>query len=59
MKYQTITQLAAVALLSMTSLVQAETKAEFDQRMEWFREARFGMFIHWGLYSVPAGGRMP
>lgn len=23
--------------------------------MEWFREARFGMFIHWGLYSVPAG----
>ncbi|MCL4220830.1 MAG: alpha-L-fucosidase [Phycisphaerales bacterium] len=26
-----------------------------DQRMEWWREARFGMFIHWGLYSVPAG----
>jgi alpha-L-fucosidase len=23
--------------------------------MEWFSEARFGMFIHWGLYSVPAG----
>jgi alpha-L-fucosidase len=39
----------------MGSLVRAETKAEFDQRMEWFREARFGMFIHWGLYSVPAG----
>ncbi len=26
-----------------------------DVRMEWWREARFGMFIHWGLYSVPAG----
>jgi len=26
-----------------------------DERMEWWREARFGMFIHWGLYSVPAG----
>ncbi len=26
-----------------------------DQRMEWWRDARFGMFIHWGLYSVPAG----
>jgi alpha-L-fucosidase len=26
-----------------------------DQRMEWWREARFGMFIHWGLYAVPAG----
>jgi alpha-L-fucosidase len=23
--------------------------------MKWWREARFGMFIHWGLYSVPAG----
>jgi alpha-L-fucosidase len=26
-----------------------------DQRMEWWREARFGMFIHWGLYAIPAG----
>ncbi|MBN2138200.1 MAG: alpha-L-fucosidase [Sedimentisphaerales bacterium] len=26
-----------------------------DQRMAWWREARFGMFIHWGLYAVPAG----
>ena len=26
-----------------------------NERMEWFREARFGLFIHWGLYS-PAGG---
>lgn len=24
-------------------------------RTEWFREARFGMFIHWGVYAVPAG----
>ncbi len=27
-----------------------------DRRMQWWREARFGMFIHWGLYSVPARG---
>lgn len=26
-----------------------------DRRMKWWREARFGMFIHWGVYSVPAG----
>ena len=26
-----------------------------DERMQWWREARFGMFIHWGVYSVPAG----
>ena len=32
-----------------------ETKAERDKRMQWWRESRFGMFIHWGLYAVPAG----
>jgi alpha-L-fucosidase len=26
-----------------------------DERMQWWREARFGMFIHWGVYAVPAG----
>jgi len=26
-----------------------------DKRMAWWRDARFGMFIHWGLYSIPAG----
>lgn len=32
-----------------------ETKAAKDKRMEWWKDARFGMFIHWGLYAVPAG----
>ena len=32
-----------------------ETKAQRNARMKWWREASFGMFIHWGLYSVPAG----
>jgi len=32
-----------------------ETKEQRDQRMKWWREAKFGMFIHWGLYAVPAG----
>ncbi|BCM94260.1 hypothetical protein IAD21_06163 [Abditibacteriota bacterium] len=32
-----------------------ETKAQRDIRMKWWREARFGMFIHWGLYALPAG----
>ena len=26
----------------------------YDRRMEWYRDARFGMFIHWGLYAIPA-----
>ncbi len=34
---------------------QKETKEQRDTRMKWWREARFGMFIHWGIYSVPAG----
>jgi alpha-L-fucosidase len=33
----------------------ADTKEQRDARMAWWREARFGMFIHWGLYAVPAG----
>lgn len=31
-------------------------RAEYDQRMQWFKSARFGMFIHWGLYAIPARG---
>jgi len=26
-----------------------------DKRMAWWQDARFGMFIHWGLYAIPAG----
>jgi alpha-L-fucosidase len=34
---------------------QRDYGASHDARMQWWREARFGMFIHWGVYSVPAG----
>ncbi len=36
---------------------QAHTSASAPaaDRMAWWREARFGMFIHWGLYAIPAG----
>lgn len=37
------------------SSVVTETPEQHAQRMGWWREARFGMFIHWGIYSVPAG----
>ena len=36
------------ALLAQKAITQ-------DERMQWWREARFGMFIHWGLYCIPAG----
>lgn len=29
---------------------------DINQRTEWFRKDRFGMFIHWGLYSIPGKG---
>ena len=31
-------------------------REEYNKRMEWYQDARFGMFIHWGLYSIPARG---
>src|SRR5258708_38237593 len=32
----------------------SESKAQFEARTKWWREAKFGMFIHWGVYAVPA-----
>lgn len=28
----------------------------YEERMKWFHEARFGIFVHWGLYAIPARG---
>ena len=55
---------AGVALtLAAGAMAQEETQAALrqdsgqarDARMQWWREARFGMFVHWGLYSGLAG----
>jgi alpha-L-fucosidase len=66
-RYQQIfVNLAVVISLLWTSVLsgctgfndtaaERETKQQHDKRMAWWREARFGMFIHWGLYAVPAG----
>ncbi|MBN8460530.1 MAG: alpha-L-fucosidase [Verrucomicrobia bacterium] len=59
MTIRQLSTIAALCALSSAGPLRAEsrpeTEAEHDARMGWFREARFGMFIHWGLYSVPAG----
>lgn len=51
--------LSVAACVTSVSVVRAdeiqETKEQRDGRMAWWRDARFGMFIHWGVYSVPAG----
>ena len=46
--------LAALALMTVPTSVPQQHIPK-DDRIAWFREARFGMFIHWGLYAVPAG----
>lgn len=46
--------LTHLIILFITSAVLAQTDNR-DERMKWWREARFGMFIHWGVYAVPAG----
>lgn len=52
--------LSMMGLLSMQTLfaqqkqIFAETPAQQKQRMAWWTDARFGMFLHWGLYSAAA-----
>ena len=48
--------------LEITTVEQAirqearqRVEARADPRLDWWREVRFGMFIHWGLYAIPAG----
>ena len=47
---------AAMPTTAPVATAIEETPARHDARMAWWREARFGMFIHFGLYSS-AGGR--
>src|SRR5437879_2157025 len=43
-----------VASISAQSQKAAPDSAR-EKRLEWFREAKYGLFIHWGLYAIPAG----
>jgi alpha-L-fucosidase len=40
---------------ALAAPVFAAASTATPDRTQWFREARFGMFIHWGVYAVPAG----
>jgi alpha-L-fucosidase len=45
--------------LVLVGVAQTTPPRPFDaareKRLEWFRDAKYGMFIHWGLYAIPAG----
>src|SRR5579862_3612304 len=55
-KLSLIVLLASVITSSVTAQKRLgnETAAQKKKRMEWWTDARFGMFIHWGLYSLAA-----
>jgi len=62
MKKSTLIRSIALLMLLMmacntTPKTEAASEVEIDkdERMEWWREAKFGLFIHWGVYAVPAG----
>ncbi len=40
----------AQALASGTQSAEAR-----EGRLAWFKQAKYGLFIHWGLYAIPAG----
>lgn len=40
-----------LGILALTLNAQVSDKNEYNERMQWFRDARLGIFIHWGLYS--------
>ena len=46
--------LCVASLHAQVVAVQSDSDSK-DARMAWFREARFGMFVHWGLYAIPGG----
>ena len=53
-----MTILALTILLTLQGMAQSNYKTETPEqkakRMAWWTDARFGMFIHWGLYALPA-----
>ncbi|MCC8146203.1 MAG: alpha-L-fucosidase [Bacteroidales bacterium] len=57
MKYQKTFFFIVLFILSSTLLFsQKRSNLSLDpQKAEWFKEAKFGMFIHWGLYSLLEG----
>jgi alpha-L-fucosidase len=50
--------LTALLLLGCSGAIPlvAQESAANQAAREWFQDARFGMFVHWGVYSVPARG---
>ena len=51
----TVLAFLSIWLTAVPAAAQTTADAKRETHLKWWREARFGMFIHWGLYAVPAG----
>jgi alpha-L-fucosidase len=40
------------ALVNATTITSSAQETETDKKMQWFKDARLGIFIHWGIYAV-------
>jgi alpha-L-fucosidase len=54
MRFSTLLTVLLVLAAACQNPVSQKDQPGQD-RMQWWREARFGMFVHWGLYAIPAG----
>jgi alpha-L-fucosidase len=52
---QTAAEPAAAPAAAPSAPIEHNTPAEREARIQWFRQAKYGLFIHWGLYCIPAG----
>ncbi|MCK5137058.1 MAG: alpha-L-fucosidase [Bacteroidales bacterium] len=55
MKFRnTLIALVLFQALGVTAQLPVETPEQKAERLQWWTDARLGMFIHWGLYASPA-----
>ena len=61
-KIKTFILLITVIILSLSTMLPAkyepnwESLSKHKATAEWFRDAKFGIYFHWGIYTVPAFG---
>jgi alpha-L-fucosidase len=55
-KYFAALLLLMISISANSQNVEAKILTEENSpKMKWWKDAKFGMFIHWGIYAVPAG----
>jgi alpha-L-fucosidase len=61
MRFSRVGPATALLALALAATAAADpppapdTPQAKEARLAWFREAKYGLFIHWGLYAIPAG----